>query len=232
MVLELYYDILSEPSRAVYLFLKATGVPFEPKVVDLAKGEHFSPEYVKKNPWKKVPVIDDDGFVLSESVAIMRYIAAKYNLDEHWYPRNDVQKTARTDEFLNWHHHNFRRPMIDIWIPILLSRVGINEQFPKTPLDEKRVAKAKEEFTKGVNHLADYYLKDKPYIVGNDISAADFIALCHLPQLHIVGEEGLYESNPIVLAWVKRVKERLQPYFDETSVRYDLFQKMFHDAKE
>ena len=87
----------------------------------------------------------------------------------------------------------------------LLSRVGINKQFPKTPLDEKRVAKAKEMFTKGVNHLADYYLKDKPYIVGDDISAADFIALCHLPQLHIVGEEGLYDSNPIVLAWVKRV---------------------------
>ena len=39
MVLKLYYDILSEPSRAVYLFLKGTGVPFEPKFVDLSKGK-------------------------------------------------------------------------------------------------------------------------------------------------------------------------------------------------
>ena len=49
------------------------------------------------------------------SVAILRYIAVKYNVAEHWYPRNDVQKTARIDEFLNWHHHNLRRPVSDYW---------------------------------------------------------------------------------------------------------------------
>ena len=49
----------------------------------------------------------------------MRYIAVKYNIADHWYPRNDVQKAARTDEFLNWHHHNLRRPAGDIWANIV-----------------------------------------------------------------------------------------------------------------
>ena len=113
-----------------------------------------------------------------------------------------------------------------------LSRIHISETFAKKPLDEKLVAKAKEEFTKAVNHLATYYLKDNPYIVGEDISAADLIAICHLPQLDMVGEENLYEGNPVVLAWEKRVRERLQPHCDETSVKYREFKEMFDDAME
>ena len=83
-----------------------------------------------------------------------------------------------------------------------------------------------------VDHLTNYYLKDKPFIVGEDISAADLIAICHLPQLHMVGEENLYEDNPVVLAWEKRVRERLQPHFDETSVKYEEYKEMFDDAME
>ena len=83
-----------------------------------------------------------------------------------------------------------------------------------------------------VTHLAEYYLKDQLFIGGDDISAADLIAVCHLPHLNIVNEGALYENNPTVLAWVKRVKARLQPHFDETSIRYDEFKKVFDNAKE
>ena len=56
------------------------------------------------------------------SVAIMRYTAVKYDVADHWYPRNNVQKTARVDEFLNWHHYNFRKPMTDIWMDTVSGR--------------------------------------------------------------------------------------------------------------
>ena len=42
MVLEYYYDNNSQPCRAVYLFLKGTGVAFEPKVVELLKGRFYN----------------------------------------------------------------------------------------------------------------------------------------------------------------------------------------------
>lgn len=57
---------MSQPSRAIYIFLKITGIPFESKEIALRKLEHMGDEYAKINPFKKVPVIDDDGFILTE----------------------------------------------------------------------------------------------------------------------------------------------------------------------
>ena len=50
---------------------------------------------------------------------------------------------------------------------------------------------------------------------GNDISVADILGVCELIQLYAVHEEKLYEDNPVVKAWFDRVKERLQPHFDD-----------------
>lgn len=41
MVVEFYYDVLSQPCRAVYIFFKAAGIPFEAKEIDLLKGRPF-----------------------------------------------------------------------------------------------------------------------------------------------------------------------------------------------
>lgn len=66
MSLKLYFDLLSQPSRALYIFMKKNHVPFEQKLVNLGKGEHLQPEFEKINPLKKVPVIEHNGFYLTE----------------------------------------------------------------------------------------------------------------------------------------------------------------------
>lgn len=66
MPLSFYYDLMSQPCRAVYIFLKMTGIPYQAKEIALRKAEHMSEEYMRINPFKKVPVIDDDGFLLTE----------------------------------------------------------------------------------------------------------------------------------------------------------------------
>ena len=66
MPLSYYYDLMSQPSRAVYIFLKMTGIPFQAKEVALRKLENMSNEFTHMNPFKKVPVIDDSGFILTE----------------------------------------------------------------------------------------------------------------------------------------------------------------------
>ena len=82
-----------------------------------------------------------------------------------------------------------------------------------------------------IEHIDKYFLKGQKYIAGNDdISVADLLGVCELMQLYPVFEEGIYESNPNVKAWMLRVKERLQPHFDEGhSITYktrDAFKKM------
>jgi len=66
MTLKLYYDLLSQPSRAIYIFLKTCNIPFEKKIINLKNLEHYTPEFEQINPYKKVPAIEHDGFKLAE----------------------------------------------------------------------------------------------------------------------------------------------------------------------
>lgn len=66
MSLKLYYDLLSQPSRAVYIFLKVCNLPFERNIINLKNLEQLSSQYEKINPLKKVPAIEHNGFRLAE----------------------------------------------------------------------------------------------------------------------------------------------------------------------
>src|SRR5580698_5747187 len=57
--------------------LQELGVDFEPIVVDLVAGEHRKPEFLQVNPAGKLPVLVDGDLVLTESVAIVLYLAEK-----------------------------------------------------------------------------------------------------------------------------------------------------------
>uniref|UniRef100_A0A8C9E537 GST N-terminal domain-containing protein n=1 Tax=Phocoena sinus TaxID=42100 RepID=A0A8C9E537_PHOSS len=57
MGLELYLDLLSQPCRAVYIFAKKNGIPFELRSVDLRKGQHLSDVFAQVNPRQKVPAL-------------------------------------------------------------------------------------------------------------------------------------------------------------------------------
>lgn len=66
MPLAYYYDLMSQPCRALFIFLKKTGIPYQAKEIALRKREHFTADFAKLNPFKRVPVIDDSGFTLTE----------------------------------------------------------------------------------------------------------------------------------------------------------------------
>ena len=78
MVLKLFGFYESSCTKSVKIVLNEKDVPYEFIVVNPFKGEHKTPEFLSKQPFGVVPYIDDDGFILYESRAICRYIAAKY----------------------------------------------------------------------------------------------------------------------------------------------------------
>ncbi|KAJ7928338.1 thioredoxin-like protein [Mycena leptocephala] len=77
-ILKLYGGKIATCTRRVATVLHELKVPFELIEVDVMNGEHKTPEYLKKQPFGQIPYIDDDGFILYETRAICRYIAAKY----------------------------------------------------------------------------------------------------------------------------------------------------------
>ena len=87
-----------------------TAVHLEAKVdliaVDLARREHLKPDYLALNPNGKVPVLNDDGFVLWESHAIMQYLADK-TPGQTVYPQ-EARARADVNRWLFWSAHHFQ----------------------------------------------------------------------------------------------------------------------------
>lgn len=80
MSLKIYGVARSRTFRTLWM-AKELGLDYEHLTVDFATGETRTPAHLALNPNGHIPVIDDDGFVLWESMAINLYLAKKYSAD-------------------------------------------------------------------------------------------------------------------------------------------------------
>ncbi|HEY7611305.1 MAG TPA: glutathione S-transferase, partial [Alphaproteobacteria bacterium] len=78
---------LSGHSHRVELFLSLLGLPVAPVDVDLTKQAQRQPDFLAKNPMGQVPVIEDGDVILSDSNAILVYLASRYDASARWLPR-------------------------------------------------------------------------------------------------------------------------------------------------
>jgi glutathione S-transferase len=89
---------LSGHSHRVELFLSLLGCPFE--ILDLPPGSQKSPAFLAMNPFGQVPVIEDDGYVLADSNAILVYLATQYDAARRWLPA-DAKGAAEVQRWLS-----------------------------------------------------------------------------------------------------------------------------------
>ena len=85
-MLKIYGANLSGPANKVRFTANYLGLDYEYVQVKIREGEHRHPEFLAINPVGKIPAMDDDGFVLFESSAIVRYLAEKHDSD--LYPKD------------------------------------------------------------------------------------------------------------------------------------------------
>ncbi|HET9955529.1 MAG TPA: glutathione S-transferase [Polyangiaceae bacterium] len=91
---------LSGHAHRVQLFLSLLGLPHRIVEVNLLAGEHKKPEFLKKNPLGKVPVIEDGELTLWDSNAILMYLAQRYDRSRTYWPEEPVA-AARVQSFLS-----------------------------------------------------------------------------------------------------------------------------------
>jgi glutathione S-transferase len=97
--MKLYYYPLSGHSHRARLFLSLLGVPHELIEVDLKLGAHKKPDFLALNLFGQVPVLDDNGTIVSDSNAILVYLAKKFGRTE-WLPE-DPQGAALVQRWLS-----------------------------------------------------------------------------------------------------------------------------------
>jgi glutathione S-transferase len=96
----LYRNPLSGHAHRVELFLSLLQIPARLVDVDLRAGAHKTPEFLSKNPFGQVPVIEDGDVTLADSNAILVYLALRYDKSGAWYPR-DALAAARVQQWLS-----------------------------------------------------------------------------------------------------------------------------------
>jgi len=204
MTLKVYYDLMSQPCRALVIFLKANNIPYEECPVALRKGEHMTDEFAKINPFKRVPAIDHDGFKLAETMAIMRYLCTQFPVADHWFPK-DPRHRAKVDEYLAWQHLNLRM----FGSMMFQNRVlrGIKE--PKEPYATGLKA--------SINAIQHIFLANgqHKWINGmDDISFADVLCACEMEQPMMAGWD-IFNENEKVRQYHERVIKRMSPIYQD-----------------
>ena len=130
-----------------------------------------TPEYLAKNPNGLIPVIEDDGFVLWESNAIVRYLANRYGEGLLW-PR-DHHVRASADRWMDWQAVSFNPAMAPVFVQLIRTAV------------EKRDAAIVESARLQVEQkmaLLDAHLASNRYLAGKSFSMGDIPLACSLDR--------------------------------------------------
>lgn len=98
--IRLHRHPISGHCHRVELYLSLLGLPHELVHVDLTAGAHKRPEFLAKNAFGQVPVMEDGDVTLADSIAILTYLAERYDEDARYWPRDHVQR-ARVQRWLS-----------------------------------------------------------------------------------------------------------------------------------
>ncbi|XP_030848013.1 glutathione S-transferase theta-1 isoform X2 [Strongylocentrotus purpuratus] len=209
MSVKIFYDLMSQPARSVLMFARANKIPYTPCPIAMRKSEHQSEEYAAVNPMKKIPAMQDGEFKLTESVSITKYLHEKFDCADHWFPKS-LQQRSRVNEYLDWQHFNTRPRMTKVFLAEVI--------FPRmtgTPADPAALAPDIQRMEETLDNLEKHFLKDKPFLCGDDISIADLFGVNEVIQVEPCGY-GTIDRRPKLKAWIGRVREHVQPeIFDD-----------------
>lgn len=158
----------STRSLRVTWMLEELGLDYEYHLVNMTKGESRSPEFLAVNPAGKVPALQTEQGMLTESVAIINYLGA-LKPDEGLIPTHGLFERARYDQWCLFAVAELEQPL---WT------IGKNKfALPKAQRCPEIFPTAEWEFQKALGLLSDA-LGETPYILGTHFSAAD-ILLAH-----------------------------------------------------
>jgi glutathione S-transferase len=192
-MLKLHYHPFSTFARRVRIVLIEKGIPAELVEVDMMARAHKGPAYLALNPYGRVPTLEEDGFVLYESTAILEYLEATHPTPPL------VPADARGRALVSMH-----MKLCDLQLARQTGTIIFPKRFlPKDRWDEKAMAQAKKDIEMHLNILGAQ-LEGKQYLVADRYTLAE---VCYTPFVEFL---PLMEITPppTVAAWVSRMLER------------------------
>lgn len=128
MSLHLYWNVASQPARAVKTLLNLGKIQHQATVMDMVNNQTRTKEYLQMNPLGQIPFITDGNFKLGESNAILVYLCEKYPDILGKYYGTTMQKRGIVNQHLSWYQNSFRPALFKIIF--LKNYEGIKKQKP------------------------------------------------------------------------------------------------------
>ena len=144
--------------------LQELGVDFEAIPVDLVKGAHHRPEFSKLNPAEKLPVLTDGDFTLTESAAIVLYLADKYP-EKGFVPR-DLRGRAEMNRWVLFTVTELEQPLWRI-----AKQRNLYPEADRVPAD---IPLAQRDF-RDMAKVMEAHMKGREFVMGAQVSVADFV---------------------------------------------------------
>jgi len=130
-------------------------------------GINDTPEYLAKNPNGLVPTVEEDGFVLYESNAIVRWLSAR-DAEARLWPRGERER-ADTDRWMEWQSTSYTPAMTAIFWQLIRT--------PEAQRDAKAIEGSREK-SERLSGILDAHLAGRQYLAGERFSAADIVVGC------------------------------------------------------
>jgi len=210
--MKLYMHPISNTSRPVRLYIAENHLPVDEEVVDLFTGAHYKEPYISMNPNHMVPMLEDGDFRLTESSAILKYLAGRF--EQPHYPR-DLKQRAKVDEMMDWFNTQFYR---DFAYGVAYPQIFGTHKRPTDEIQKGTIAWGQERATDWFQILDKHWIgPDRQYLLGDEITIADYFGGC----LATIGEviRCDFERYPNVNRWIGNLK-RLKSWASVNEVMY------------
>jgi glutathione S-transferase len=197
--MKIYGHPWSINTRKVLLVLAEKGREAELALVMLPKGEQKRPEHLARHPFGKVPVLDDDGFVVYEVDAINRYLEQRFP-SPALVPA-DARAAALMTQWISAADSYFVPHAGPLIVETLFRRYLGGET------DHRLVESAREKLGAALD-AADRWLATRPYFAGDTFSLADVHFLPYLDYLENTGQNADFRARRQLSAWFDRASGR------------------------
>ncbi|XP_046616187.1 uncharacterized protein LOC124303241 [Neodiprion virginianus] len=215
MTIDLYYVPGSAPCRAVLLTAAAVGVELNKKMTDLMKGEHLKPEFLKMNPQHTIPTLDDDGFYLWESRAIMGYLVDKYAKNDSLFPK-DPKSRALINQRLYFDHGTLYNAFAEYFYPTIFGNA------PADPVKREKIDQALE--------FLDKFLEGQKYAAGKSLTIADLALAVTVSNFEVMNLDLSKFKN--VVRWLATIKSEAPKYEETNGAGAKAFKELVDSLKK
>ena len=193
----LYHIAMSPYCRKVRLILAEKRIECE--LIEERYWER-DPSFLRRNPAAKVPVLEIDGKIMSESAAICEYLEEKYP-NPSLMPV-DIHQRYEVRRLVGWFDDKFHRDVTSKLVYERVTKKIMGHGYP----DSKNVKDGAKKIKFHLDYIA-WLLEQRSWLAGDVMSLADFAAAAHLSALDYISDVDWHRSKTLK-DWYAKIKSR------------------------